>query len=102
MNSLLRGRSLRIVSLSHYLDQFLDSRGRPLKRRSFFGSQVDLNDLFNPALAKFHRDTDEQAVDAVLAFEISGARENLLLVLQYRFDHFDRGGRWGVISRTGL
>src|SRR6266404_2762357 len=102
MNSLLHERRLRSLSLSHYIDQFLNGRGRPLQGSPFFGSQVDLNDLFNPALAKLHRHSDEQAIDAVLAFEISSARKNLLLVLQNSFDHLDGGGRWSVISRTGL
>src|SRR5207249_960064 len=48
------------------------------------------------------RDADEEAVDSVLAFEIGGARENLLFVFQDGFDHFSDGGGGSVISRTGL
>ena len=73
-----------------------------LQRGVFFGGQFDLDDLLGAARAQFHRNADEQAVDAVFAFEINGAGQNLLLVLQDGFHHFDcRGGR-RVVGRAGL
>ena len=55
-----------------------------------------------PLRAELARHADVEAVDAVLAFEISGAGQNLLLVFQNCFGHLDRRGRRRVVSRAGL
>ena len=66
------------------------------------GGQLDLVDLLDAARAQFHRHADEQAVDAVFAFQVRGAGQHLLLVLEDGFGHLHRGGRRRVVGAAGL
>ena len=67
------------------INQFLHGSGTFLQGGAFFVGQRNFNDLFNSVLAEFAGNADEQIVDAVFAFEINGARQNFLFVLQNRF-----------------
>src|SRR2546425_4163199 len=73
-----------------------------MQRRALVSRQVDLDDLFDSPLAQLDGDAYEQAVDAVLALQISGTRKYLFLVLQNRFGHLDCSRRRRVISRSCL
>src|SRR5437763_11287389 len=65
---------------SEHIDKFLNRRRALLKRDALLGRQVDLDDLFEAARAELAGHADVEALHAVLAFEVRGARENLLLV----------------------
>src|SRR5512140_2586554 len=82
--------------------QLLDGVGRLLQSGCLIGRQLQLDDPLEAAGPEHHRDAHVEALDPVLAFEERGARENLLLVLEDRVDHLDRGGRGRVIGRAGL
>ena len=55
-----------------------------------------------PPGAELHRDADEEALVAVLAFEERGAGQHLLLVLENGLGHLDGGGGGGVVGAAGL
>src|SRR3954464_5193919 len=73
-----------------YLHQFLHSIGALLQRRLLLAGQFDLDDLLQAASAKLAGNADEQAVDAVLALQVCGARQDLLLILEDGFHHLGR------------
>jgi hypothetical protein len=76
------------------VDQLLDRGRRFLEGRVFVGRELDLHDLLETARPQLARHADEQVAHAVLALQINGARNDLLLVEQNRFDHVDdRGAR---------
>src|SRR5229473_7223603 len=60
------------------------------------GSQLDLIDLLDAAGAKFHGNAYKQALDTVFSFQIRGAREHFLLVLEDGFHHLDSRRRRSV------
>src|SRR5207302_2189173 len=91
-----------VCSTPHDVYEFLHRGCRAMKSRSLVGRQVDLNYLLDASFAEFHRHSDKQPVDAVLAFKKSRARKNLLLVFENRFYHLNCGGRWSVVRRTRL
>src|SRR5215471_13388049 len=87
---------------TQHCDQLTDRSCGLLQGGVFVVAELDLDDFLHALGAKFHRHADKQPVDAVLAFEIDGAGENLLLIFKDSFDHFDgRGGRC-IVGRTGL
>jgi tetratricopeptide (TPR) repeat protein len=63
----------------------LDGFGALLERGVFFRRELDLDDLLQARRAQLAGHADVVAFDAVLAFEISGAGQNLLLVLENGF-----------------
>src|SRR5947208_2659542 len=67
---------------AEHVDEFLNSRRALLKRDALLRGQVDLDDLFEAARAELAGHADVEVLYAVLAFEVSGARQNLLLVFQ--------------------
>ena len=62
--------------------ELLDGVGALFQGGVFFWSELDLDDLFEAAGAEFARDSDVVAGNAVLAFEVDGAGEDLLFVLR--------------------
>jgi len=63
-------------------NQFFDGGGAFVEGGFFFRGELDFDDLLEAFRAQLAGDADEQAVDAVLAFEVGGAGENLLFVFQ--------------------
>jgi hypothetical protein len=82
--------------------ELADGFGALLQSGVFFGSELDLDDLLEAGRAQLAGDADVVALDAVLALEVDGAGDNLLLVLEDRFDHLDGGGGGGVVGAAGL
>ena len=68
----------------------------------FFGRELDLDDLFEAACAQFAGNADVEALNTVLALQIRRAGQDLLLVLQDGFDHFDCGCAGSVVGAAGL
>ena len=64
------------------------------------GSQFDFDDLLDALGAEFHGHADVEAVNAVLAVEVGGAGQNLLLVFQDRLDHFGSGSGRCVVGAS--
>src|SRR5579863_8724850 len=90
--------------LSHSEDghEFAHRSGGLVERGFFFRGELDLDNLLDAPRAQFHWYADVQSLNAVLALEVSRARENFLFVLQNRFDHFDYSRRWRVVRRPGF
>src|ERR1700692_3419211 len=87
---------------AEYGDEFANRSRRFIQRGFFLRSKFDLDDLLDASRPKFYRNTDIKSLNAVFALEVGGAGQDLLLVLQNRFDHLDdRGGR-RVIRGAGL
>src|SRR5438045_1438314 len=97
---LRKGSGIR--SNAEHVDEFLNRRGALLKRDALFGRQVDLDDLFEAARAELAGHADVETLYAVLAFQIRGAGQNLLLVFEYGLRHLDRRSRGRVVGRAGL
>ncbi len=55
-----------------------------------------------PLAPEFDGHADEDSVQAVLAFEVGGAGEDLLLIFKDGLHHLDRGGGGGVIGAAGF
>src|SRR5581483_9488053 len=53
---------------------------RRLQRVALVVGEIELDDLLDPARAELARHAHVEAVDAVLALEVRGAREHALLV----------------------
>ncbi len=70
-------------------NQFFHTGCGLLQRCVFFGGQLDLYDLLCATFTELYRHAHEQAVDAIFAFEVNGAWQDLLLVLQDCFDHLN-------------
>src|SRR5690242_21400852 len=87
---------------SQNVNQLLHRRRALVQRNSLFCREVDLDDLLQSARAEFAGHTNVQSVDAILAFQVSSARQNLLLVFQDRLRHLDCGRRRRVVRRTSL
>src|SRR5437660_694580 len=68
----------------------------------FFGETLIGRNLLDPARAKLHGHSYKQPLNAVLTFQIRGARQDLFLVLEDRLDHLDRCRRWSVVGAAGL
>jgi hypothetical protein len=68
----------------------------------FFGRELDLDDFLQAGGAQLAGNADVVAVDAVLAFEIGRAGQNLLLVLEDGLDHLDGGRGGSVVGAAGL
>src|SRR6185437_14777254 len=94
-------RRLRLLSPDHF-HQLLHRIGALLKCGLFFRHELDLDDLFQAAGAELAGHADEQAVNAVFAFEIGGAGQDFLLVFENRFDHLGRSRGRGVVGAAGL
>src|SRR5271157_4585745 len=58
--------------------QFLHRCGGLVERRLFFRKKLDLDNLLDASRAKFCRHADEEALDAVFAFEIRRAGKYFL------------------------
>src|SRR5580698_7966166 len=56
--------------------QLLHGLGTLVERGLFVGRKFDFDDLFNPLRSQLHRNTDVEAFDPILAFEISSAGQN--------------------------
>src|ERR1035441_5292788 len=82
--------------------QFLHRVGALLQGGLLFRGQLDLDDLLDAVRAPLARYADEQPVDTVFAFEIGGARHDLLLVLEDGLNHLRDRGRRRVVSAAGL
>src|SRR5690349_11752699 len=95
-------RALAGVKPRHCIDQLAHGSGRLVEGRLLVSGELDLDDLANATAAQLHRNADEQAVDAVLAVEQHGARQDLVAVVEDRIDHLGNARRWRVIGRTGL
>ena len=80
------------ASHHNHSHQLLHGIGALLQRGLLLRGELDLNDLLDAFGAKLHRNANVQASDAILAIEIRGAGENLLLVFQNRFDHLSGCG----------
>src|SRR3954451_21796202 len=81
-------------------DDLAHGLGRCAQRLLLLVAEVELDDLFDPAGAELHGDAHIEAVDAVLALEIRGAREHAALVQHDRVDHL--GSRCaGRVPRGG-
>ena len=63
---------------------------------------LDLDDLLHPRLAQLNRHAGIGVAQTVLAFEIGGARQDLVLVPQDRLDHLGHRQPGGVVGRPGL
>src|ERR1039457_1969548 len=94
-------RNLPMLSPYH-VHQFLHSRGALLQHGHLLRQELHLVDVLDAARAQFHRHSHEQAVNPVFAFQVSGARQHLLLVFEDRPGHLDRGGRRRVVGAAGL
>ena len=64
--------------------------------------QADLDDLFDAVLAKLDRNADEEIRNAIFTFKEDGTWEDLFLVLEDRFCHFNRSERRSIICRAGF
>src|ERR1019366_7296759 len=64
--------------------QLLDGSGGFFECGLLFRCQLDLNDLFNSARAELNRNAHEQPMDSVLTFQIRGAGQDFLAVVEYR------------------
>ena len=73
-----------------------------MQRRRLFGSENNLIDLLNPTRTQLAGDPDIQALDPVLAFEISRARQNFLLVPENLFRHLHSRRRRRIIRAACL
>ena len=62
----------------------------------------ELDNLFHSASAYDDGNSDEKPLDAVLAFQVGRAGQDLLLILEDRLDHFGGRGRRRVVSAAGL
>src|ERR1035437_6242115 len=82
--------------------QLLHRVGALLQGGLLFRGQLDLDDLLDAVRAQLAGHANEQAVDTVLAFEIGGARHDLLLVLKDGLNHLRDCGRRRVVSAPGL
>src|SRR5208282_5876814 len=85
-----------------YGNELFYGGGALVEGHFLFGRQLDFYDLLDALGAEFYGDAYKKSVNAVLSVEVGGAGENLLFVLENGFNHFGRGGRGGVISRSGL
>src|ERR1035441_10171121 len=77
--------------------KFLYGSCTPFQRGIFFGSELDLHDLLDAMGAQFAEDADKVSADAVLAFKVSRARQDLLLVLENGFSHLHRARRRRIV-----
>src|SRR5882724_4714811 len=82
------------------IDQFLNRSSTLLQRYPFFRGEIDLDDLLKSTSTEFARNTNIESINAVLALEISRARKNFFLVLEYGFRHLNRSRGRCVISRA--
>jgi hypothetical protein len=75
-----------------------------LLSRAAFSSGVSLISMIfsMPLEPSLHRHANEQSVDAVFAFQVRGAGQNLLLVFEDRLHHLGGRGRRGVVGAAGL
>ncbi len=69
----------------------MDFGGGCVEGFGFVGCQAYFDNAFDTGSTKLDGDADEQVVDAVLAREIGGTREDTLLVTNDGFDHFGDG-----------
>ncbi len=69
----------------------MDFGGGCVEGFGFVGCQAYFDNAFDTGSTKLDGDADEQIVDAVLAREIGGTREDTLLVTNDGFDHFGDG-----------
>src|SRR6266404_4081192 len=72
------------------IDQLLDRSGALVQGRLFIRVELDLVHLLDSPGTELHRHSDKEAVDAVLALQVSRAGQHFLLVLEDGLHHFDR------------
>jgi hypothetical protein len=76
------------------VDELLDGSRGPVQGGLLFRFQRDLDDLLDAVRAEFDRHAEELPLHAIVPFEIDGARQYLLFVLQYRlYSNVSRGKR---------
>jgi len=76
------------------VDELLDGSRGPVLGGPLFRFQRDLDDLLDAVRAEFGQHAEELPLHAVVPFEIDGARQYLLFVLQYRlYSNVSRGER---------
>ena len=97
-----KGERINLPLALQHVHQFLHGGGALLQAGLLLGGQFQLVDLLDAARAQLHGHADEQAVDAVLAFQIRGAGQHLLLIPEDGFGHFHRGRRWRIVGAAGL
>src|SRR5439155_1149100 len=73
-------------------DHFANGVGRLVEHCLFLLAQVELDDLLDTSGAELHRSAHVEPVDAVLALELCGARQDALLVLAHRVERIGDGG----------
>ncbi|ENN89596.1 hypothetical protein RHSP_59721 [Rhizobium freirei PRF 81] len=64
--------------------------------------EIDFDDALDTACTDDGGNADIHVLDAILAVEVSGARQNALLVLEVGFSHLNGRGSRSVIGRAGL
>lgn len=76
------------------VDELLDGSRGPVQGGLLFRFQRDLDDLLDAVRAEFDRHAEELPLHAIVPFEIDGAQQYLLFVLQYRlYSNVSRGKR---------
>ena len=81
----LEGRYIFMTSTSS-----LTAAADFIKRRLFLRLQLDFDNLLDAFGAQLDRHAEIVPLHAVLALQVHRARENLLFILQDRFDHLGR------------
>src|ERR1700734_3438057 len=92
--------ALWVILEAEHGHKFTHGGGRFVQRSFFVGLELDLDNLLDAFGAEFYRDTDKQAANSVLAFEVRSARQDFFLVLQDRIHHFEHSGGRRIISRA--
>src|SRR5579859_4929415 len=85
-----------------YRAELLDGGCALFKGSILFGGELDFDDLLETRGAQLAGNADIEALNAVFALKISSARQDLLLVLQNRFHHFNRGRRGSIVGAARL
>ena len=64
------------------IDEFFHCGGGFFKAGFFFGHEFDLKNLFDAFRAELDRHAHEQSIDSVFPFEINGAAQDALAVVE--------------------
>src|SRR4026207_239114 len=84
------------------LDELAYRRRRLVEGGLLLGGELDLDDLLDAGPAELDRHAHVEPLGPVLAVEIGGAGQDLLLVLEDGLDHLHRGGGGRVVGAPGL